>query len=72
MVRTASAHEPNERTGEIPHVMSPVGEHYPQHDWAAAAAQPAKALPPWMLVGLFIAALGIALAITIAIAKIIR
>jgi hypothetical protein len=53
-------------------LMSPVGEHYPQRDWAAAAAQHAKALPPWMLAALFVGALVGALLITIIIAKIIR
>ena len=54
-------------------VMSPVGEHFGQQvDWAAAAARPAKALPPWMLALLFVGALGVALMITIIIAKIIR
>jgi serine/threonine-protein kinase len=54
-------------------VMSPVGDHYPQQvDWAAAAAQPAKAIPPWMLAVLFVGAIGIALTLTIVIAKIIR
>ena len=50
--------------------MSPVGEHYPQTDWDRAAAQSAKAMPPWMLAALFIAALGGALVLTIVIAKI--
>src|SRR5205823_74092 len=31
------------------HVMSPVGEQFPQTDWDAAAAQQAKALAPWQL-----------------------
>ena len=54
-------------------VMSPVGDHYPQQvDWAAAAAQPAKAIPPWMLAVLFVAAIGVALMLTFVIAKIIR
>jgi eukaryotic-like serine/threonine-protein kinase len=53
-------------------VMSPVGEHYPQQDWAAVAARPAKALPPWALAVLFVIALGAALVVTIVIAKIIR
>ncbi|NVB82717.1 MAG: protein kinase [Kofleriaceae bacterium] len=51
-------------------LMSPVGEHYPQTDWERAAAQPAKALPPWMLAALFAAALGGALLLTFLIAKI--
>jgi len=53
-------------------VMSPVGEQYPHVDWAAAAARPAKAIPPWMLALLFVGALGLALTLTIVIAKIVR
>jgi hypothetical protein len=53
-------------------VLSPVGDHYPQTDWAAAAARPAKAIPPWMLAALFAGALFIALIVTMVIAKIIR
>ncbi|HUJ60878.1 MAG TPA: serine/threonine-protein kinase [Kofleriaceae bacterium] len=53
-------------------VMSPVGDQYPQVDWAAAAAQPAKAIPPWMLALLFAGALGVALLLTIIVVKIIR
>jgi serine/threonine protein kinase len=53
-------------------IMSPVGDQYPQHDWAAVAARPAKAIPPWMLAVLFVVALGLALTITIVIAKIVR
>ena len=60
-------------SAQAAHVMSPVGDHYRQQvDWAAAAAKPAKALPPWMLAVLFVGALGIALTLTIVIAKIIR
>jgi serine/threonine-protein kinase len=51
-------------------VMSPVGDQYPQTDWAHAAAQPAKALAPWQLAVLFLAVVGGALLITIIIAKI--
>jgi hypothetical protein len=51
-------------------VMSPVGDQYPQTDWERAAAMSAKALPPWMLVALFGAALVGALLLTLAIAKI--
>ncbi|MBS1123011.1 MAG: serine/threonine protein kinase [Deltaproteobacteria bacterium] len=52
---------------------SPVGHHYPaQVDWAAAAARPARPMPPWMLVLLFLGAIGVALAITMVIARIIR
>ncbi len=50
--------------------MSPVGQGYPQTDWERAAAMNAKALPPWKLAALFIAAVGGALLLTIVIAKI--
>ena len=50
-------------------MMSPVGPHYPQQDWETAAAKPAKAVPPWMFALLFVVGFGIALALTIAIAK---
>ena len=54
-------------------VLSPVGDQYRgQVDWAAAAARPAKAIPPWMLAMLFAGALFVALIVTIVIAKIIR
>ena len=54
-------------------LMSPVGQHYPEHvDWGAAAAGRARALPPWMLVVLFVGAIGIALALTIIVARLIR
>ncbi len=54
-------------------LMSPVGDQYPHAvDWAAAAAQPAKAIPPWILAVLFFVALLVALGITIVIAKIVR
>jgi serine/threonine-protein kinase len=54
-------------------VASPVGQHYGDGvDWAAAAAAPAKALPPWKLIVLFVGAIGLALLITIIIAKIAR
>ncbi len=52
---------------------SPVGQHYPEQvDWAAAAALPAKPIAGWMLAVIFLGAIGVALAITIVIAKIIR
>jgi hypothetical protein len=54
-------------------LMSPVGQHYPEHvDWGAAAASRARAVPPWLLGILFLAALIIALGLTIVIAKLIR
>jgi eukaryotic-like serine/threonine-protein kinase len=53
-------------------VMSPVGESYPVVDWAEAAAVPIRVVPPWMLALLFVAALGVALGVTLIIAMIIR
>jgi hypothetical protein len=54
-------------------LMSPVGEHYPgQVDWSAAAAAKARAVPPWLLAVLFIGAIGVALAFTIVIARLVR
>jgi len=51
-------------------VMSPVGDQYPQADWQRMAGMQAKAIPKWALIALFIAALGGALILTLAIAKI--
>jgi serine/threonine protein kinase len=56
----------------VANIMSPVGERYPQMDWERAAAQQAKALPPWMLAALFVGALLAALLITVIIAKIVH
>jgi len=54
-------------------LMSPVGQQYPQQvNWAEAAAMPARALPPWMMIALFVAAIGVALVLTIIVAKILR
>ncbi len=61
----SSAHDPQRALD----LASPVGQQYPEHDWAAAA--PARALPPWMLAVLFLGAIGVALAITILIAKLV-
>ncbi|HVK89328.1 MAG TPA: protein kinase [Kofleriaceae bacterium] len=56
-----------------PNLMSPVGQQYPQQvDWAEAAAMPARALPTWMMVMLFVLAIGVALGLTIVVAKLIR
>ena len=50
---------------------SPVGPGYMNDvDWAAAAAAPAKAIPPWKLAVIFAGALVAALLVTIIIAKI--
>jgi len=52
---------------------SPVGAQYGGDvDWSQAAAMPARAIPPWMLGVIFVAAIGVALAITIIIAKLVR
>ncbi|MEJ7603056.1 MAG: serine/threonine-protein kinase [Kofleriaceae bacterium] len=62
------AHDPQHAAN----VASPVGQHYgEQVDWDAAAAAPARAIPPWMLGLLFLAAIAVALGITIAIAKLV-
>jgi serine/threonine-protein kinase len=54
-------------------VMPPLGERASaSHDSVAGVAQQARPMPLWMLAGLFVAALGLALAITIVIARIIR
>jgi serine/threonine protein kinase len=52
---------------------SPVGPQYgEQVDWAQAAAAPARAIPPWLLAVIFVGAIGVALTITIIIARIVR
>jgi eukaryotic-like serine/threonine-protein kinase len=52
---------------------SPVGPGYAGDvDWQQAAAAPARAIPKWMLGVIFVGALGLALAITIIIAKLVR
>jgi eukaryotic-like serine/threonine-protein kinase len=59
--------------GRAGNMMSPVGQQYPEHvDWGAAAAARARAVPPWLLAVLFVGAIGIALTLTIVIARIIR
>jgi eukaryotic-like serine/threonine-protein kinase len=61
------------RFGNPADLASPVGQHYPEQvDWAAAAAMPAKAMPPWKLALLFVGALGGALLLTLVIALIAR
>ncbi|HEY3804170.1 MAG TPA: protein kinase [Kofleriaceae bacterium] len=56
-----------------PSLMSPVGESYPAGvDWNAAAAKRARALAPWQLALLFVGALGLALMLTMIVAKIVR
>jgi len=63
------AHDPAQQAANM---ASPVGPGYGDHDWDAAAAAPARAIPPWMLAILFIVAIGVALGITIAIATIVK
>jgi hypothetical protein len=54
-------------------LLSPVGQQYPEQvDWAAAAASRARAVPPWLLAILFVGAIGIALALTVIVARLIR
>ncbi|MEO8839974.1 MAG: protein kinase [Kofleriaceae bacterium] len=53
-------------------LLSPVGDRYQPHDWAAAAATPAKALTRVQLALLFVAAVAGALLVTMVIAKIIH
>ena len=64
---------PSTPANPSPSLMSPVGESYPSGvDWNAAAARPARALAPWQLALLFVGALGIALMLTMIVAKIVR
>lgn len=54
-------------------LMSPVGQHYPENvDWNAAASSPARAVPPWLLAALFVGAIGVALLLTVIVARLIR
>jgi hypothetical protein len=64
---------PTPNPQQAANIMSPVGDGYAQDvDWAAAAAQSAKPIPPWLFVMFFVGALFIALMLTIIVAKIIR
>ncbi|MEP6859512.1 MAG: protein kinase [Deltaproteobacteria bacterium] len=53
-------------------LMSPVGDHYPQHDWEAAAAVPARALTRIQLGLLFVAVVAGAITLTMIVAKILH
>ena len=54
-------------------LMSPVGPQYGQQvDWEQAAGARARALPTWVMIALFIGAIGIALTITIVLARMMR
>jgi len=58
-------------SGQMMHMASPVGPQYGQQvDWAQAAAAPARAMPKWQLVAMFVGAILGALLITVIIAKI--
>jgi len=62
-------HPPQRAAG----MMSPVGEHFAENvDWAAAATNRVRAVPPWMLAVLFLGAIGVALTLTIVIARLAR
>jgi hypothetical protein len=64
---------PSMPRGPNPNLMSPVGAQYPQQvDWDEAAARPARALPAWIMVLLFLVAIGVALGVTILVAKALR
>jgi hypothetical protein len=53
--------------------MSPVGQQYPENvDWGSWAASRARAVPPWLLAALFVGAIGVALALTVVVARLIR
>ena len=54
-------------------LMSPVGQQYPGHvDWAAMAARRARAVTTWRLAALFVGAIGIALLLTVLVARLIH
>jgi hypothetical protein len=54
-------------------LMSPVGHQYPEHvDWAAMAARRARAVTTWRLAALFVGAIGVALLLTVLVARLIR
>lgn len=54
-------------------LMSPVGQQYPENvDWNAAASGRARAVPPWLLAALFIGAIGVALLLTVVVARLIH
>ena len=52
--------------------MTPGGDPQPNADWTTAAALPVKAVPPWKLAVFFIGALGVALTLTIMLARMLR
>ncbi len=69
VARTSSA---DLRSQQAANLMSPVGDQYPQNDWANAAAAPAKSLTRVQLGLLFVAAVVGALVLTMIVAKIIH
>ncbi len=59
-------------THEAATLMSPVGPLYPQQvDWARAAAMPARAVPVWVMVLLFVGSIGAAMAVFFLIGRLI-
>ncbi|HET9989303.1 MAG TPA: serine/threonine-protein kinase, partial [Kofleriaceae bacterium] len=64
---------PQEPNGQqAANLMSPVGEHYPQRDWDAAAAASARALTRLQLGLLFVAVVAGAITLTMIVAKILH
>ncbi|HLL24589.1 MAG TPA: hypothetical protein VK427_20800, partial [Kofleriaceae bacterium] len=71
---------PSGRMDVLPHdpqraveLATPVGPGYGGDvDWSQAAAMPARAIPRWVLALLFVLAIGVALAVTIIIARLVR
>ena len=58
-------------SGQMLGLASPVGPQYGQQvDWAQAAAAPARAMPKWQLIAMFVGAILGALLITVIISKI--
>ena len=49
--------------------MNPAGNAFPGVNWAAAAARPTRALPWWLLTLVFVAVVGLALALTLVVAR---
>ncbi len=54
-------------------LMSPVGPQYGQQvDWEQAAGVRTRALPTWVMIALFIGAIGLALTVTLVLARMMR
>jgi hypothetical protein len=64
---------PSGPSGPDPRLISPVGPQFPQQvDWKEAALEPARALPTWVMVMLFLVASGLALGVTFLVTKALR